>query len=284
MSIGAPVGAPGAGLVTDLPWHFLDLGLPGLHVRSRGAGIRVALLDSGVFAEEGLFANLRSLKPDGSPAENIDSNGHGTLCASLLASLDEEAPGVAPEVELDSFGVMVGGAPVDAMVRQALVTAVERGCHVVSCSFTLFEADPSTLDAVRMACNQGVVVVAASGNDPNVTADFPERTPNVLVVGPYGHDRELLTSRFGLFTDVLAPGIDLPAVARDGSRTTFGQSSGATAVTAGVMALVLSIARSRGTARVGLALEALARTTAMQSGEARLLDPDRLLQAVLSLP
>jgi subtilisin family serine protease len=268
----------------ETPWHFVDLGLAGLHARSKGEGIRVAVLDTGVAAVPGLFGSLRGFKPDGSPADSIDTDGHGTACASLIASLAEDAPGVAPDVDLDAVEVCVGGAPIESLARQAILSAADRGCHVLCCSFTLVSASTETLDAVRAVANRGVVVIGASGNDPSVAAAFPERTPNVLVVGPYGHDRELLSSRFGLFTDVLAPGVDLPVVGHDGSHFGFGKSSGATAVVAGVVALLLSITRSRGTSRVGLVVEALAKSTAMQSGDARLLDPDRLLQAIANLP
>jgi len=267
-----------------MPWHLDDLGIPALRAQSSGEGIRVAVLDTGVAAVPGAFGSLRAFAPDGSAAGNIDDDGHGTACASLIASQTTDAPGVAPAVELVSIKITAGGKPVEADVLAAFETVVAKKCHVVSCSFTLRQADTALLDAIRAACNQGIVVVAASGNDPSVASDFPERTPNVLVVGPYGRNRQFLPSRFGLFTDVLAPGEDLDTLTPAGATVSFGETSGAAAVTAGVMALVLSITRSSGTARVGLALEGLARATALPAAGARLLDPDRLLHAAQNLP
>ena len=266
------------------PWHFVDLAIQSLQARSLGEGIRVAVLDSGVARVDGLFASLRSLTPSGAPSADVDDVGHGTMCASLIASSNPGAPGIAPAVDVISLRVMAGGAPIEKLVRDALHTAVASGCHVVSCSFTLSQAEQATLDAIRDASNQGIVIVAASGNDPGVVSAFPERTPNVLVVGPYGHDREPLQSRFGAFTDVLAPGVDLPVITTDGTPATFGESSGAAAVVSGVVALVLAATRAHGTARVGLALEGLCKSTAISSGGVRLLDPDRLLHAAQQLP
>jgi subtilisin family serine protease len=271
-------------MASDPPWHFLDLGIPALQAQSRGEGIRVAVLDSGVAHIDGLFKSLKSMAPDGTAANDMDATGHGTACCSLIASLSGDAPGVAPDAELISIPVVVGGEVVETLFRQALQTAVKSACHIISCSFTLPQPDQSTLDAIRDVCNRGIVVVAATGNDPSVASGFPERTPNVLVIGPYGHNRELLQSRFGLFTDVLAPGIDLPVITATAQTATFGESSAATAVTAGVVALVLSATHSLGTARVGLALEGLSKSTALMSNGARLLDPNRLLHAAQQLP
>lgn len=271
--------------MTDLPWHFLDLGVPSLQTRSRGAGIRVGLLDSGVADTGGTFRSLRSVAPDGSALPNLDEDGHGTACASLIASLNEDAPGVAPDVELLSVRVSTGGVPSETLFRQAILTAARMKCDVISCSFVLPELSNATLDAIRSACNAGIVMIAASGNDPTTASAFPERTPNVLVVGPYDHDRRLIQSRFGLFTDLLAPGVDLPVIARDGSIASFGESSGAAALTSAVAAIVLGATRSRGTAHVGVAFEGLAKSSAMLGSDGtRLLDPDRLLHAAQQLP
>jgi subtilisin family serine protease len=266
------------------PWHFSDLGIGALQARGRGEGVRVAVLDSGVDNSAGTFASLRTVTPGGAPAADHDTTGHGTVCGSLIASQSAEAPGIAPRVDLISIPVVIGGQAIEGLVRDAFQTAIAERCHVISCSFTLPALDHSTEDRIRDAANRGAVIIAASGNDPSVAAEFPERTPNVLVVGPYGRQRELLASKFGLFTDVLAPGIDLPVVTSSGQVDTFGESSGATAVVAGIVALVLSATRTLGTARVGLAIEGLAKSTAMMSGGARLIDPDRLLHAALQLP
>jgi subtilisin family serine protease len=265
-------------------WHFEDLGIELLQQDSKGEGIRVAVLDTGVAALDGAWSSLRALGPGGVEEDPVDMDGHGTSCASLIASLDSTAPGIAPDVELVSIKVTASNAPVERLVRAAFDTAVDADCHVISCSFTLKNPSESTLDAVRRASARGIVVVAASGNDPNVASAFPERTPNVLVVGPYDAERQPLQARSGLFTDILAPGEDLPVLGPDGGSGVFGQSSGAAAVVAGVVALVLSVTRGRGVRRMGLAIEGLARATALRSDGASLFNPAGLLEAARRLP
>lgn len=270
--------------MAEPPWHLRDLGIDALHAITRGTGIRVAVLDSGVTPTDGLFSSLRSFSPRGHEIDSVDDDGHGSACASLIASKDENAPGVAPDVELLSIPVSAGGNFIEQSVKAAFLTARELGCQVISCSFTLLSPSSATLEAIRQAANSGIVVVAASGNDPNRPAGFPELTPNVLVVGPYGRQRELLQSRFGTFTDVLAPGADLCVAGGPGLGGNFGGSSGATAIVAGVVALVLAATKALGTAKVGLAIEGLAKATAdMASGGERLLTPIRLLNAAQRL-
>src|SRR5688500_5191272 len=97
----------------SLPWHFEDLSISDLHELSRGEGIRVAVLDTGVAYLETAFPELRSLKPSGASTQHADPDGHGTACASLIASNDDEAPGIAPAVELIAIRVTVGRTPIE---------------------------------------------------------------------------------------------------------------------------------------------------------------------------
>lgn len=266
-------------------WFLDDLGIPSLWQQTRGDGIRVAVLDTGVAPIPDTFKSLTALAPDGSPATPGDTEGHGTACASLIASINEDAPGIAPDVDLLAIRVCVANSPIELDVRRAFQTAIDRKCNVISCSFTLGTPADTTLNLVRAACSMGIVVVAASGDDPNIASGFPERTPNVLVVGAYDSGKHPIPQRTGPFTDVFAPGTDLPVLLPDGQVGSFGDTSGAAAVTAGVVALILSACRAQGTARVGVALEGLARATAvlLPTGE-RLLDPARLLRAATHIP
>ena len=265
------------------PWHFDDLSIRDLQQQSLGEGVRVLVLDTGVTPVGGAFRSLRRLTPNGSPAGVDDSDGHGTACASLIASQDEDAPGIAPGVDLVAIRVIAGQRPVEGEVAAAFATAIALRCNIVSCSFTMRQPEEATLDALRDAADRGIVVVAAAGNDPDVESGFPERTPNVLVVGAYDELHELKRGRRGRFTDVHAPGDELPALFRNGSVRNFGQSSAAAAVTSGVIALVLSITRDKGLERLGLVMDGLARKTADESNGFRRLNAMNLLADVQRL-
>jgi subtilisin family serine protease len=266
-----------------VPWHFDDLSITGLQQRSLGEGIRVLLLDSGVSPVSDAFEALQRLTPDGKATFVGDQHGHGTACASVIASRDRDAPGIAPKTEIVAMRVTTGHVPIERDVREAFQTALRLGVHIISCSFTLARAEKDTLDAVRTAAECGILVVGSAGNSANLAADFPERTPNVLVVGAYDREHEQRAGRHGLFVDVLAPGEDLPVLLANGGQGTFGDTSGAAAVVSGVLALVLSIVGVQALPRLGLAMEGLVKGTALPGVGVRRLDPLRLLAAALAI-
>lgn len=246
--------------------------------------MRVALLDTGVAPVEGAFARLTAFTPTGQSADPADYEGHGTACASLIASASDAAPGIAPEAELISIKVSAGGDPEEGHVLAAFKTALAQACNIISCSFTLRSPSDATLDMIRHASNAGIVIVAASGDQPGVASGFPERTPNVLVVGAYDHARHAVLGRSGQFTDFYAPGQDLVVLSTDGTPAAFGESSGASAVASGVVALVLSACGGKSLPSVALTLDGLAKATArLGPGGERCLDPARLMSAALSI-
>lgn len=166
-----------------------------------GAGVRVALLDTGVTDTPGL--NRRSGRlidaADTSAAARKgpleDGYGHGTFMASVIAGgpadgARGEPVGVAPGATV----LVVRVAEPDGRTRlsQVLgglewVAANPDRVDVANLSFswtrpgTAYGADPLT-DAVEAVRDAGVPVVVAAGNDPSLVGD-PGFTPRALTVG-----------------------------------------------------------------------------------------------------
>ncbi|MFX0580574.1 type VII secretion-associated serine protease mycosin [Nocardia nepalensis] len=184
---GAPAEAPLPQRVLDLPaaWQF-----------SRGAGQKVAVIDTGV----NRHPRLPALQAGGDYVSDSDGtadcDGHGTLVAGIIAarpSPDDGFVGVAPEAEILSIRQLSthyerkdragGDQPPDAMVRSgygsvlalaaSVVRAVDMGATViniseVSCSASGTDtADVPLGAAVKYAYDRNVVVVAAAGNVEN---------------------------------------------------------------------------------------------------------------------
>jgi subtilisin family serine protease len=105
-----------------------------------GAGIKVAVLDTGIDAGHEAFHGMRVTQKDFTGEGDGDRVGHGTHCAGVIAGRDVNGYryGIAPGVEELLIGKVVGarGGSTDALMR-AILWALESGAHVMSMSLGL---------------------------------------------------------------------------------------------------------------------------------------------------
>ncbi len=159
-----------------------------------GEGVDVALIDTGVSPVEGLdtpgkvvYGPDLSLESQASNLTDLDTNGHGTFMAGLIAGKDSTltapyagAPasayrGMAPDARIVSIkvGVADGGTDVSQVIA-AIDWVVQhkndngRRIRVINLSYGTNSTQSSTLDPLAYAAEQawksGIVVVAAGGN------------------------------------------------------------------------------------------------------------------------
>ncbi|MDF1597339.1 MAG: S8 family serine peptidase [Acidimicrobiia bacterium] len=177
-----------------------------------GAGIDIALIDSGVVPVEGLLQPGKVVNgPDlsfESQADNLrylDTFGHGTHMAGIIAGRDTGAAitksntssflGVAPGSRIVSLKVAdAHGATDVSQILAAIDWVVQHrtdngmNIRVLNLSFGTDSTQSYTLDpiafAVEQAWNAGIVVVVASGNDGNsARLRNPAADPFVIAVG-----------------------------------------------------------------------------------------------------
>jgi serine protease len=274
------------------PWHVPSLGIPELWSTTRGDGVTVALIDSGVARVAGLEgASIARLDEYGSATTLGDGGGHGTRCASLIVSTLADTAGIAPRVELLSYRTTnTAGEHYTSKVANALADAATRA-DLISCSFCLDRTSPEIGEALALARERGVAVVAAAGNEAGADTPFPLEYPDIIIVAGLTADgRALPDAAIVDQIDVGAPGEELVVLSdQDGETDSFGLSSGATAIVSAVCALMLSlprtIARRRKLARM---LQELIRFTGVSAGAgdppfpngARALQPVRLFERV----
>jgi subtilisin family serine protease len=105
-----------------------------------GAGVKVAVLDTGIDAGHEAFRGLRLTERDFTGEGDGDAIGHGTHCAGTIAGreVDGYRCGVAPGIEELLVGKVLGsdGGSTDALM-QAILWALDRGAHVISMSLAL---------------------------------------------------------------------------------------------------------------------------------------------------
>jgi subtilisin family serine protease len=245
-------------------WHHKVLGVLEIWARGNfGDGVTVALLDSGLAVPHGLDRrDFEYLSAKGVPIAHGDVLGHGTFCASAIASYSPAAVGIAPHARLVSMRVLDTGSSI-ADVPDALRYLLGRSdVDIVSCSFVMEEAPPAVHEAVKDLTNAGKVVVAAAGDRDSASA-FPELVANAITVAAVNQALKPLDgARMGKWIDVAAPGAAIPVLRPNGSVSLFGQSSAAAAVASGCIALVLAGRPAPERRRIGQALEGLLKATA----------------------
>ena len=178
-----------------------------------GAGIGVALIDSGVapvpgVSQAGKVVNGPDLSFESQTPglAQIDTYGHGTHMAGIIAGSDPAAgfEGVAPGAHLISLKVAAAdGASDVSQVIAAIDWVVGHrndpglNIRVLNLSFGTDSVQSAALDplsyAVEAAWNKGIVVVVSVGNEGAAAANvtMPAANPYVIAVGaadPNGTD------------------------------------------------------------------------------------------------
>ncbi|MGV9674794.1 type VII secretion-associated serine protease mycosin [Nocardia sp. NPDC003482] len=191
---GPPQEPPIAQRVLDLPaaWQF-----------SRGAGQKVAVIDTGVNRHPRLAALQSGGDYVADTDGTVDCDGHGTIVAGIIAARpapEDGFAGVAPDAEILSIrqlslayqpknrgGGQTPGAITDSgygnvlTLAAAVVRATDMGASVINISeVACSPAGTDTADgalgaAVQYAYDHNVVVVAAAGN---LQSDGPCKTQN----------------------------------------------------------------------------------------------------------
>jgi type VII secretion-associated serine protease mycosin len=219
---------------------------------SRGGGVTVAVIDSGVDASH---PDLRDqVEPgvdygDGSSGDGTHDSGpqrgHGTEVASLIAGTaanygGDGLSGLAPDAKILSYGVYRDGKPDAAAAGKAIRAATDRGAKVVVVATSGTTADPSLQSAVKDAIGRGVIVVSGVGDDPtSAEPTYPAAIPGVVAVTAVDRDGRLW-SRAARSPDVViaAPGVSILAASSDGSYWTGDDTGYAAAWVAGAATLV----------------------------------------------
>ena len=228
----------------DLQHGFAELGLEEAHRWASGAGVRVAIVDTGVDVSHpdlsGRVAGASDFVDDRlghQPAER-----HGTAVAGVIASDRDNGigiVGVAPGVEIlalrGCWALAPGGAEAACSsftLAKALSFALAARPHVINLSLG-GPRDPLLERLVLAAVARGIVVVAAHSEAAD--SRFPSGVAGVMAVRASPPQRAGATGS----DDLAAPGQEILTTVPGGSYDFLSGSSLAAAQVSGVTALLL---------------------------------------------
>ncbi|MFO7871202.1 MAG: S8 family serine peptidase [Kiritimatiellia bacterium] len=239
---------PGGNRATDAGVHtaFGAHALKWLGVEKNGdwgKGVTVAVLDTGVSVEAGIPAErvTRVKLSGGVKTEGESFTGHGTAVASLILGAWEEIAGIAPASDVLSIEVLSDEGVGDAFtVAKGIVEAVERGADVINLCLGTYGDNYLLKEAVTLAWNRGIPVVAAVGNDSAVGVCYPAGYENVVgVTAVDAARRHPYFANIGADVDISAPGLGLLAAWTGDENTDFSGTSAAAPLVSGMLAMLL---------------------------------------------
>lgn len=276
----ALVAAPAAqaDATRDKQYWLDEAGITKAWEVSKGANVKVAVIDSGV---DGEHPDLKGVVVGGADASGAGAPDgrksigakpeHGTLVATMLAGRGHQPKdstpkpsagpvpatgpdgvvGVAPEAQILSVSTWLGspnpgGKSDQEQIPDAVRWAVDNGARVINISLGSTSPEwPQSWDAAFLYAEQkDVVIVAAAGNrvGGNVQVGAPATIPGVLTVA--GLDRKgaasVDSSSQGISIGVAAPAENLIGGMPGGGYAEWAGTSGATPIVSGVAALIRS--------------------------------------------
>lgn len=221
-------------------WNLLIIGMEEAWDKSKGEGIVVAVLDTGVnYTHEDIVDNMWTNEAekngtsgqdddgngiiddiygadfilyDGDPMDELD--GHGSFVAGIVAATGNNEKGiigVAPEAKIMALMVAsIFGAPSDAILN-GIEYAVNMGADIINMSLGLVDKDEEDWlihDGISFAVSNGVVTVVAAGNGATDTGYVrPAHYKETISVGATtAQDSMTFYSNFGWLVDLVAPG------------------------------------------------------------------------------
>ena len=228
-------------------WAQKLLDIPEIWVETKGEGVRVAVLDTGIDQDhidlKDAIVGSKDFTGDGIE----DRNGHGTHCAGVIAARANDAGfiGAAPKSELLVAKVMGNdGNGSFEWITGGINWAVEKGAHIISMSISGPTTSNLLYTAVHRALEKGVFLICAAGNEGSLyqnSIGYPGRYGSVISVA--SHDENGNPSGFssqGGEIDIMAPGSRIWSTYKDGGYAELSGTSMATPFVAGLSALILS--------------------------------------------
>ncbi len=226
-------------------WHLQTFEIERAWAHSRGNGITVAVLDTGVHAGHPDFGNrvLAGWNAVDQGNDSTDINGHGTKVAGVIAAVTDNGVGVAsvaPQTRILPIRVSntSDGSAYMSDIARGLTYAADAGARVANISYNV-SSSLAVGNAAEYMRNQGGVVVVAAGND-GVDPGYSDNPAIITVSATTSSDSLASWSNFGAYVDVSAPGQGIWTLNRNNGYSSVSGTSFASPATAGVVALIMA--------------------------------------------
>jgi len=234
-------------LEQQVPWGLNRIGAPSAWSFSTGGEVKVAILDTGIQHDHpDLAANVKGGISFVGGTYN-DGHGHGTHVAGIVAAVNNDVGvvGSAPDAWL--YGVKVladDGEGYVSDVIDGIDWSVQNGMQVLNMSLGTDSHVSAFEDACDQACEAGLLLVAAAGNEGDDNSEttelaYPAAYDSVIAVASTkSNDQASPSSNSGPFVELAAPGVSIYSTYKGSTYATKSGTSMAAPHVSGTAALV----------------------------------------------
>lgn len=226
-------------------WHLTKIGAPVAWDESQGAGVTIAILDSGV---DGTHPDLAARMVPGwnfydNNSNTADVYGHGTKVAGAAAAISDNGVGVASVAgQARIMPIRVTGTDGWATwsgIAQGIVYAADHGARVANVSFRGVTTHSGSRTAAQYMKDAGGLVIVSGGNT-GVLEAYTVTNSMISVAATGSTDVRASWSSYGNYITLAAPGVGIWTTTRGGGYGAVSGTSFSSPVTAGVVALMMS--------------------------------------------
>ena len=223
-----------------------------------GSGVKIAMIDSGLwssFSEHSSATILPGVNfladAESEERSNVeDSYGHGTFATSIICGNDI---GLASGVSILPLNCFDGESSEYSYVIEAINMAIEEDCDIINLSLGGTEQYPLLEEAVQLALDSGIIVIASAGNISSLTGStgddaprYPAAHEGVISVGAVDSTKNVWKKSVqNSSVCVVAPGVAASGLSiATGELITNNGTSFAAPIVSATAALALSVDES----------------------------------------
>ncbi len=234
------------------PWGIRMVHAPEAFDISRGKAVTVCVVDTGIQTghpdlKDAIVGGDNTLTHPEDPGQDLplyeDDQGHGTHVAGTIAARDNEigVVGVAPEAKIFAVKSLNSrGSGSFSTVAEGIRSCIAHGAQVINLSCASDDDSEVIRRAVNDAIHEGVVIVAAAGNEKSGVKN-PARLPGVIAVSALSKNHDLARfSNRGPEISFIAPGEEILSTYIRGSYAYMQGTSQAAPHVTGVVALLIA--------------------------------------------